>query len=79
MLLIGQKEIGGGYVRLSFTAAGQRLRAGTRLTAEEITAFANKRRLIDAGFIAVYPPAPTDGGPRTDKKATVKARATVAA
>ena len=61
MLLIGQKEIGGGYVRLSFTAAGQRLKAGTQLTADQINSYANKRRLIDAGFIAVFPPSHNGG------------------
>lgn len=64
MLLIGQKEIGGGYVRMGFTVAGHRLKAGTPLTAEEINSFANKRRLIDAGFIAVYPPAPVNDAQR---------------
>ena len=64
MLLIGQKEIGGGYVRLSFSVDGKRLKAGTPLTAEQINSYANKRRLIDAGFIAVYPPATSGHGER---------------
>lgn len=58
MLMIGQKELGGGFVRLSFTAAGKRLKAGEPLTVAQIEGFANRRRLIDAGFIAVYPPRP---------------------
>ncbi len=58
MLLIGQSEIGGGFVRLSFSVDGKRLPAGTPLTADKINSFANKRRLIDAGFISVYPPGP---------------------
>ena len=38
--------------------------AGTPLTAEEINSFANRRRLIDAGFISVYPPSPMDQSQR---------------
>lgn len=45
---------------MGFNVSGKRLKPGTRLTAGEINSFANARRLIDAGFIAVYPPALTE-------------------
>jgi hypothetical protein len=61
MLLIGQKEMGGGFVRLSFTANGKRLTPGTRLTPEQIKSFGNHRRLIDAGFLSVFPPSGDEG------------------
>lgn len=61
MLLVGQKELGGGFVRLAFTVNGRRMRVGSRLTADEIASFSNGRRLIETGHIAVYPPAPKEG------------------
>jgi hypothetical protein len=61
MLLIGSNEIGGGYVRLAFTDSERRYKPGQPLTAAQIKAFHNHRRMIDIGKIAVYPPAPSAG------------------
>lgn len=57
MLMIGSKEIGGGFCRRSFTVNGERLKVGAKLSAELINSWPNKRTLIDAGFVAVYPPS----------------------
>jgi len=57
--LIGIKDFGGGFVRLSFSCNGERLAPGTPLTPEQIKSFANHKRLIHTGHIAVYPRAKT--------------------
>jgi hypothetical protein len=53
-------EIGGGIVRRLFTRDGQALKAGTRLTREEILAMSinNRRALIRNGALDIYPPLP---------------------
>jgi hypothetical protein len=59
MLMIGSNEIGGGYVRLSFSDTFRRYKMGEHLTADQIKSFHNHRRMIDIGKIAVYPPGPS--------------------
>lgn len=54
--MIGSREFGGGFVRLAFTANGERVRSGAHLSADAIKALKNHRRLIETGHIAVYPP-----------------------
>lgn len=60
--MIGSREIGGGYVRIRFSRLRdgllESLAPGTPLTAAEIEAMANGRRLINTEHIAVYPPLP---------------------
>jgi hypothetical protein len=62
MLLVGQKEFGGGFVRVSFTVNEERLKVGTPLSADAIRSFGNYPRLIETGHIAVYPPSPSGVG-----------------
>ena len=50
-----EAEFGGGYVRIAFSANGERLKVGAHLSADRIRSFANHRRLISAEYIAVYP------------------------
>jgi hypothetical protein len=58
--MIGKSnEIGGGFVRLAFSDSARRYKPGEALTATQIKAFHNHRRMIDIGKIAVYPPAPS--------------------
>ena len=42
---------------IPFTVGAERLAGGTPLTAAEIKALRNHNRLIEGGFIKVYPPA----------------------
>jgi hypothetical protein len=58
-MLLPDKDIGGGVVRRGFTRRGEYLKAGTKLTADEILAMptANRKALIDAGYLATYPKA----------------------
>jgi hypothetical protein len=54
--MIGSKEIGGGFVRRSFTNNGAFLKKGDELTPAQIDAMHNRRALISNEMIAVYPP-----------------------
>jgi hypothetical protein len=56
MLMIGSKEIGGGFVRRAFTDGETLMAVGAPLSAEKINAWPNRRTLIESGLIAVYPP-----------------------
>jgi len=60
MLDIADSEIGGARVRRTFTFGERRLRAGDVLEAAEVMAIAkaNRRALIDANYINIYPKAP---------------------
>lgn len=51
------EDIGGGVVKFGFRAGSKWLCAGTRLTADQICAFAapNRQSLIDKGMLAVWP------------------------
>jgi hypothetical protein len=55
--MIGSKEIGGGYVRRTFTAGGERMQVGAHLSAKAIQSWPNHRELERLGLIAVFPPA----------------------
>ncbi len=54
--MIGSNEIGGAFVRRSFTVGGERLAVNTRLSAEQVNAWPNRRALISRGYLAVFPP-----------------------
>lgn len=56
---IADQDIGGGRVRRVFTRAGESLKSGYQLSADEILSMpvANRRALIDAGYLEVYPKA----------------------
>lgn len=56
---IRSEDIGGGTVKFGFRAGTTFLRAGTQLTAEQISKFApsNRQALIDKGMLAVWPKA----------------------
>jgi len=50
-------EIGGGVVRFGMRIGERYLRAGTRLTAEEVKGlrYANRQAMIDRGMLSVWP------------------------
>jgi len=56
-MYIAGADIGGARVRRVFTARGQVIKAGKHLSADEVLAMplANRRALIDAGHLEVYP------------------------
>jgi hypothetical protein len=58
-LQIGDQDIGGARVRRVFTMKGELwpVRANTRLSSDQVLSIplANRRALIDAGYIEVYP------------------------
>jgi hypothetical protein len=54
---IADQDIGGARVRRVFTMRGEFLKAGHHLKVDEVLAIpiANRRALIDAGFLEIYP------------------------
>lgn len=60
MIALETKDIGGGVVRRTFRNGDVTLRAGDKLTVDQIMAwpFGNRRALIENRFIEVYPVAP---------------------
>jgi len=59
---IEEADIGGARVRRLFRRGEETLRAGTMLSASEVIKFApaNRRALVEAGFIEVYPRGPVE-------------------
>lgn len=57
---IAEQDIGGARVRRRFSRGKEALLAGRILSADEVRAIpvANRRALIEAGFIEVYPQGP---------------------
>lgn len=64
MLDIAEADIGGAKVRRTFTRGDVRHRAGEILEAEVVLSIAkaNRRALIDANYIDIYPKAPVVPG-----------------
>ena len=54
---IADADIGGARVRRVFSMRGEHLQANRHLSADEVLAIpiSNRRALIDAGFLEVYP------------------------
>lgn len=61
MLEIAESDIGGARVRMGFMRNGERLKAGTHLTAEEVIAIRlpNRRALIESNFLELYLKTPS--------------------
>lgn len=61
-MLIEEADIGGARVRRTFRRGNEQLQAGHMLSAAEVVAFApaNRRALIEAGHIEVYPRPPVE-------------------
>jgi hypothetical protein len=62
--LVDPKNIGGAYVRRTFTRGGQRVMRGDKLTREDVLSIpaANRQALIEKHFIDIYPPPPDSVG-----------------
>ena len=56
MLMIGNSDIGGAFVRIAFNIDGKRLMPRTHLSAEQVQYWPNWRALERSGRIVVYPP-----------------------
>ena len=56
-MIIEDHDIGGARVRRVFSMAGRNVRGGDQLSADEVLSIptANRRALIDSGYIEVYP------------------------
>lgn len=56
-MIIADHDIGGARVRRVFTRGSRHLRGGDMLSGDEVRAIpvANRRALIDAGYIEVWP------------------------
>lgn len=56
-MMIADQDIGGARVRRVFTRVGKPVKGGDMLTGDEVRAIpiANRRALIDAGYIEVWP------------------------
>jgi len=63
MLHIADADIGGGYVRRTFTNSGRQMKRGDELTRNDVLAIplANRKALIEGVFIEVYPLSPGGG------------------
>lgn len=68
--MISDENLGGAFVRRTFTRGGEHLKPGTTLSREELLAFSlpNRRALIDAGYIE---PWVTPAGANTGKRVIV--------
>lgn len=60
--MLHDDEIGGAYVRRPFTRGEDHLYGGQLLSGDEVRAIrqANRKALIDAGFIEVFPRGPVE-------------------
>lgn len=60
--MISDENMGGAFVRRTFTRGGEHLKPGQTLTREELLAFSlpNRRALIDAGYIECWTRQPTE-------------------
>ena len=60
--MIPDNEIGGAYVRRTFTRNGEYLRPGTVLSGDDVRSFnlPNMRALIDSGYLEAWPKPPVD-------------------
>jgi hypothetical protein len=74
--MIGDKDIGGAYVLKPFDLRGERLIPPQHLAADQVLAIsiANRRALIEAGYIEVHPQRPPPWNPK-DENARVALRA----
>lgn len=63
MLAIAEQDIGGAYVRRTFTNNGKQMKRGDQLTREEVLSFPRNNRvaLTEGVFIEVYHKAPSGG------------------
>jgi hypothetical protein len=57
MFQMRPEQIGGAIVRRTFSSGGTRLTSGTKLSAEQVLAFAtaNRNALVDKRFIDLFP------------------------
>lgn len=60
--MISDSDIGGAYVRRVFSHFGENLKLGQRLSREDVLSIrlANRRALIDAGYLEVWPRPPIE-------------------
>ena len=65
MIEMPESQIGGASVRRTFTNGGRHMRAGDRLSRDEVMAIAlpNRRALADSGYIDLFPLAPNVAAP----------------
>ena len=70
MLMIGNSDIGGAFVRIAFNIDGKRLMPRTHLTADQVQSWSNWRALERSGRIVVYPPVP-DAAPGVNARHVV--------
>ncbi len=63
-MILDDREIGGGIVRRLFSTTKKTYRAGMKLSREDLLAMpaANRRALIENGFIVTYPIAGSPDG-----------------
>jgi hypothetical protein len=69
MFSIADRDIGGAHVMRVFSSNGVPVKAGGHLTADEVIAIpiANRRALVDAGYLAVYPKGAVPQQPKAER------------
>lgn len=62
--MLQPNEIGGGYVRRTFTIGDRRVKAGDHIEGETLRNMpsANRRALVSAGYVELYPVSSPSGG-----------------